>query len=83
MRSPLQHAPVPKTGEVYQLLHIQIINFQLVNDLKIKKELHHTEEALYKLYNLVTFNYFPQNLFHHNPNIQKTPRKMIVHKGVN
>ena len=35
VRSPLQHAPVPKTGEVYQLLHIQIINFsKLVNDLK-------------------------------------------------
>ena len=38
VRSPLQHAPVPKTGEVYQLLHIQIINFsKLVNDLKIKR----------------------------------------------
>ena len=54
VRSPLQHAPVPKTGEVYQLLHIQIITFQLVNDLKIKKSFIITEEALYKLYCIVT-----------------------------
>ena len=51
--------------------------------LKSKKSFIITEEALYKLYSLVTFNYFPQNLFHYIPNIQKTRRKMVVHKGVN
>lgn len=38
---------------------------------------------LFISYIISNFNYFPQNLFHHNPNIQKTYRKMIVHKGVN
>ena len=85
VRSPLQHAPVPKTGEVYQLLHIQIIIFtDLSMILKSKKSFINIEEALYKLYSLVTFNItFPKNLFHHNPNIQKTRRKMVVHKGAN
>ena len=54
VRSPLQHAPVPKTGEVYQLLHIQIIFSKLINELKNKKSFVITEEALYKLYYIVT-----------------------------
>ena len=29
------------------------------------------------------FNYFPQNLFHHNPNIQKTYHIPDDHKGAN
>ena len=55
VRSPLQHSPVPKTGEVYQLLHIQIIIFtDLSMILKLKKSFVITEEALYKLYSLAT-----------------------------
>lgn len=60
----------------------KISNLSMI--LKSKKSFIITEEALYNLYSLVTFNItFLKNLFHHNPNIQKTPHKMVVHKGAN
>ena len=51
--------------------HPDYIFSKFINELKNKKSFVITEEALYKLYSLVTFNYFPQKSISSQPQYPK------------